>query len=79
MSLAVSSPAVKTALVLRAEKAREMAEIHNAACRYCRQGVVCSTREELDERAARLARRVTGDDEAWGPDSAAQRLERGPA
>ena len=52
--------AVQTATALRAERAREMAQIHQAACRYCRQGVVCSTGPELDERAARLARIVGG-------------------
>lgn len=52
---------MKTALVLRAEKAREYAEIHRSACRYRAQGVRCSTCADLDERAARLARLVGGD------------------
>jgi len=43
-------------LVLAAERAREYAEIHAAACRYRAQGLVCSTCFDLDERAARLAR-----------------------
>lgn len=58
-SVAPTTPAVKTAaLVLRAEKAREYAEIHRSACRYRRQGLVCSTCSELDERAARMAKRA---------------------
>ena len=52
--------AAKAAFVIDAERAREYAEIHNAACRYRAQGLVCSTCTELDERAARLAKLAGG-------------------
>ena len=48
--------AEQTGLVLRAEIAREAAAIHEAACRYRRQGLVCSACFETQERAARLAK-----------------------
>jgi hypothetical protein len=47
-------------LVLEAERALEMSEIHRAACRYRRQGLRCSTCTSLNERAARLARLAGG-------------------
>lgn len=53
-----SSADVKCAAVLRAERAREYAGIHRSACRYRAQGLACSTCSELDERAARLAKRA---------------------
>jgi hypothetical protein len=37
--------------------AAELAAIHQASCRYRRQGLVCSTCSELAERAERVARR----------------------
>lgn len=49
-------PAAVAVLVLKVEKAREYAAIHAAACRYRRQGLVCSTCVETRERAARLAK-----------------------
>ena len=51
-------PAAVAVIVLKAEKARETAAIHAAACRYRRQDLVCSTCTELDARAARLAGEV---------------------
>ncbi|HZO31679.1 MAG TPA: hypothetical protein VFH48_37435 [Chloroflexota bacterium] len=41
-----------------ARAAAEYAAIHEAACRYRRQGLVCSTCSGLAERAERLARRA---------------------
>jgi hypothetical protein len=64
-------------LVLEVERADEAASIHEAACRYRRQGLRCATCTSLNERVARLAR-LAGEDEEWGPDSATQQLERGP-
>lgn len=55
-SLADAPLAVKTALVLRAEIAREAASLHEAACRYRRQNLRCSACHETQERAARLAK-----------------------
>jgi hypothetical protein len=46
-------------LALRADRARTLAEIHNAVCRWRRQGLVCATCTELNERAARLAGEVS--------------------
>ena len=39
-----------------APTAAEYAAIHTAACRYRRQGLVCSTCSELTERAERAIR-----------------------
>ena len=44
--------------VARAAAAAEYAAIHLAVCRYCRQGLVCSTCSDLTERAERLAIRA---------------------
>lgn len=56
MSVLQLPPAAVAVIVLKAEKAREYAAIHRSACRYRRQGLVCSTCTETDERAARLAK-----------------------
>lgn len=45
---------------LKVERARTLAGIHNAACRYCRQGLRCSTGFDLNDRAAILARHAGG-------------------
>jgi len=45
--------------VARAAAAAEYRDIHLAACRYRRQGLVCSTCTELSERAERLAIRAS--------------------
>lgn len=50
------TPAHVATLALKAERARTLADIHNALCRYRRQGLRCSTCQELNDRAARLAR-----------------------
>lgn len=44
----------EAARTLRARRARELAEIHNACCRHRRQGLVCSTCTELNGRAEKL-------------------------
>jgi hypothetical protein len=49
-------PAVRAAI--------EAHDIHAAACRYRRQGLVCSTCADLAERAARAIRRVVAVGEA---------------
>lgn len=54
-----SPPLVKAhtpTLALRAERARVLAEIHNAVCRARPRRLACSTCTELNETAARLAR-----------------------
>lgn len=59
MSVAVSVPIVKTqvtTLALKAERARTLAEIHEAVCRARPRRLACSTCWELNDRAARLAR-----------------------
>jgi hypothetical protein len=43
----------------RARAAAEHRDIHLAACRYRRQGLVCSTCTDLAERAERAARRAS--------------------
>lgn len=43
---------------LRARRARELADIHDAVCRWKRQGLVCSTCDDLRERADRLDARA---------------------
>lgn len=47
---------LRAGLVLRAEIARQDAAVHEAACRYRRQGLRCSSCQETQDRAARLAR-----------------------
>jgi hypothetical protein len=47
-------------LVLEVERADEEASIHEAVCRYRRQGLRCSTCASLNERAARLVRLAGG-------------------
>jgi hypothetical protein len=42
----------------RAARALEAHEIHQAVCRYRRQGLVCSTCTELAECAYRLSERA---------------------
>jgi len=42
-----------------AARAIEAHEIHQAVCRYRRQGLVCSTCSDLAERAERLAPRAS--------------------
>lgn len=55
MSVPRAQPAASAMAVLRAETARQAAEIHQAVCRYRRQGLRCGTCSETVERAARLA------------------------
>ncbi len=51
-----AEPAVKLQAtpMLAARRARTLADIHTATCRWRRQGVVCSTCTALTGRAARL-------------------------
>ena len=45
-------------LTVRERELVEAAEIHEAACRYRRQGLVCSTCTTTRERADRVVRAV---------------------
>lgn len=45
---------------LKAERARTLAEIHDAVCRARKQGLRCATCRELNDRAAILARVAGG-------------------
>lgn len=56
--LAEIAVAYTDVLRVKAERAREYAAIHRAACRHRAQGLCCSTCSELNDRAARLARRA---------------------
>lgn len=56
MSIVPHPPTHVATLALKAERARTLAEIHNACCRLRRQGLRCSTCFDLNDRAARLAR-----------------------
>lgn len=56
VSIVPHKPTHVATLALKAERARVLFEIHDALCRWKRQGVRCSTCDELGGRAARLAR-----------------------
>lgn len=43
-----------TTAALRAKRARELADIHACVCWAKRQGLVCSTCQQLNDRADRL-------------------------
>lgn len=50
----------ETTYALKARRARELANIHNAVCRWKRQGVACSTCADLNETAERWEARAAG-------------------
>lgn len=56
MSIVPRGASHTATLALKAERARTLFEIHDALCRWKRQGLRCSTCTDLNERAARLAR-----------------------
>jgi hypothetical protein len=56
MNIVADRAAVST-LTVSAQRARELADIHQATCRARRQGLICSTCLELSGRAARLESR----------------------
>lgn len=54
-SLAPLAPSVQPTTMLRAQRARTLADIHNAVCRW--RGLSCSTCSDLNERAEKLEAR----------------------
>lgn len=53
-TVAPIAPAVQATPMLAARRARILADLHAAVCRWRRAALVCSTCTDLDARAARL-------------------------
>jgi hypothetical protein len=64
-----------TTTELRAQRARELAWIHNAVCRFAKQLLACSTCRELNAAAARYVLHHDRADEPAVPDVRESRSE----